>query len=835
MQRVFLSHSSKDKESYVRIVATRLIKDLGNENVILDELTFQQGRKTIEEIEKNLNTTDLFVFFISNTSLESKWVKQELFRAEELWNINRLQQICPIIIDESIQYDDKRIPKWLQQNYILQYISRPTKAAQIITQRMIELSFERHPRLKERNDIFVGRNMLINCFEERMDDFEKNKPICIVSSGIKSIGRTTLLKKCIFKSNIRKNTYPFPTMSLNYDESIEDFILKLYDFGLTDKIETDGLIVKSVEEKKDIAIDLIKNIQKQDEIIFIEDNGCIINHDGELSEWFIDILSNETLKFKITICLISKFRLIYYGNNILHSTKEKIFSLEVDELSKKERDGLLSRYLDFENVDLSLNDKHLISGLLAGYPEQVFYTVTLLKEKGMDYLNKHTEEIVEFNNKKASILLKDIEKDEEKKAFLALLSAFDYIGMKFIYDIVDDEQKYIQYINEFVSNAICEYVGVMKEYIRVNETIKDYVVRNNFQISENYKLRLKQNLNIFLKNLKMDEYDIPEFLFSLKEALIQNKDIDDKYLVPSLYLKTMNDFYNKRKNKEVITFADKALEKEAYMDERMIFEIRYLLCSALAKLKDKRFLDEVHKIKGADFDFLFGFYYRQIGKYDSALEKINRSMQERPNFSKAKREKVQIYISMQEFQSAKDLARENYLNYKENPYHIQAYFACLIKSERSRDNRIMLETLLSSLSTINSDVSKEMYLRCSAQFEAFYNDSLEKSLSNINKAIFLNPNIQYARLVKFDICDKFNLLSEMEEILNFFKQPEFRNKYLNNIVCFTAILMAKSGRVEEAVEYYKENIKNYTEEAKDKFVIRLNKYQSQSDEYIYIQ
>ena len=95
------------------------------------------------------------------------------------------------------------------------------------------------------------------------------------------------------------------------------------------------------------------------------------------------------------------------------------------------------------------------------------------------------------------------------------------------------------------------------------------------------------------------------------------------------------------------------------------------MCSALAKLKDNRFNIEVHKIKGADFYFLFGFYYRQIGKYDKALEMLNKSMEIRPNFSKAKREMVQVYIGMQDFMVAKDLAKENYLNYRDNPYHIQ--------------------------------------------------------------------------------------------------------------------------------------------------------------------
>lgn len=824
MQKVFLSHSSKDKESYVEIVASRLIKELGVENVIFDEITFQEGRKTIEEIEDNLGITDLFVFFASDTSLESDWVKHELFRAEELWSSNKLVQICPIIISEKIKYDDTRIPQWLQENYNMQYISRPTKAAQIIIQRMLELSYERHPRLKEKNEIFVGRNESINLFEERMDDFDKKKPTCIVASGIKSVGRTTLIKRCIVKSNIRKSTYPFSKIILNDDESIEDFALKLYDLGLVDKMDMSGYMTKSIEEKVENARKIIKYLQAIDEIVFIEDNGCIINHEGEVAKWFSEVLCNNELQDKVTLCLVSKFRLVRFHENATHAIRERVFALEVDELSKKERDGLLSRYLNFENIDLPIDDLRLISGLLVGLPEQVFFAVTLIREKGIEYVRRHTEEIVEFNNKKASIMLKEYEKDKTKISFLALLSAFDYISNKFVFDIVGEDENYNQYIGEFIAGGICEYVGVMREYIRVNETIKDYVVRNNYSIDEKHKTRLREHLDVFLCKLSMDEYDVPEFLYSLKEALLLGKKVDDKYLVPSLYLKTMNDLYNKRKNKEVVIFADKALENEEFMDSRMVFEIRYLLCSALAKLRDKRFLDEVHKIQGADFDFLFAFYYRQIGRYDKALQLINSSMEKRKNFSKAKREKVQIYIGMQEFQTAKELAKENYLNYKENPYHIQAYFSCLIKAEKSKENREILIGLINTLDSINSDVAKEMTLRCKAQFEAFYNDCEENSIAYINQAIELNPNIQYARLVKFDICDRFNLMDDMQEILKFFKQTEYCVKYHNNIVCFEAIIMAKQGKIDAAIEHYNNRIRNYTDEAKDKFIIKLNKY-----------
>lgn len=657
-----------------------------------------------------------------------------------------------------------------------------------------------------------------------MDDFGKRKPVCIMASGIKGVGRTTLIKKCIYKSNIRKNTYPFSKIILNSDESIEDFVLKLYDLGLVEKTDMSGFMTKSIDEKVKTALDIIRCLQSLEEIIFIEDNGCIINHEGELTRWFSSVLSDNELQDKVTLCLVSKFRLVYFGEEVTYAIKQRIFTLEVDELSKKERDGLLNRYLNFENINLSLEDMKLLSGLLVGFPEQVFFAVTLIREKGIEYVRRHTEEVVEFNNKKASIMLKEYEDDEEKIAFLALLSAFDYIGNKFVFDIVGEKEIYNKYIGEFIASGICEYVGAMREYIRVNETIKDYVVRNNYSIKEKHKMRLREHLDIILNNLSMDEYDVPEFLFSLKEAMLSGRNVDDKYLIPSLYLKTMTDLYNKRKNKDVVVFADKALENEEYMDDRMIFEIRYLLCSALAKQRDKRFLEEVHKIQGADFDFLFAFYYRQIGKYDKALQLINSSMQKRKNFSKAKREKVQIYIGMQEFQTAKELARENYLNYKENPYHIQAYFSCLIKSEKNKENREILTALINTLDLINSDVAREMSLRCKAQFEAFYNDSEEQSIAYINQAIDMNPNIQYARIVKFDICDRFNLMDDMKDILKFFRQPEYSTKYHNNIVCFESIIMAKEGEIGKAVEYYTANIRNYTDEAKDKFVIKLNKY-----------
>lgn len=71
MAKVFLSHSSADKEWYVDIVYKRLAKELGEDSVIMDSMVFQGGRKTIEEIYEHLDKTDLFVIFLSDKSLNS--------------------------------------------------------------------------------------------------------------------------------------------------------------------------------------------------------------------------------------------------------------------------------------------------------------------------------------------------------------------------------------------------------------------------------------------------------------------------------------------------------------------------------------------------------------------------------------------------------------------------------------------------------------------------------------------------------------------------------------------------------------------------------------------
>lgn len=60
------------------------MKALGEDSVVIDNVMFQEGRKTVEEIYYQLELTDLFVIFLSDKALASPWVQDELKKVESI-------------------------------------------------------------------------------------------------------------------------------------------------------------------------------------------------------------------------------------------------------------------------------------------------------------------------------------------------------------------------------------------------------------------------------------------------------------------------------------------------------------------------------------------------------------------------------------------------------------------------------------------------------------------------------------------------------------------------------------------------------------------------------
>jgi len=759
MPKAFLSHSSKQK-GYVDVVANQLSKN----NIGYDRFNFEIGGRTLDEIYRELESSDIFVLFLSDEALESRWIKDEIVKAEQLFKDGQIKKLLPIIIDNNTDYKDNRIQNWIQENYNLQYVSRPTKAVERIKQNLRLLSWELYPINKRLNQLFIGRNEHLKKFEERVFNFDLPTPISIFVSGLPSVGRRKFLSHSLKNANKIPDYYTPPIIVLNGRDSIENLILNMYDLGYSDNIDLKNLISKTIPEKIDICFELISDLEKSNNILYILDNYCIASQEGIIVQWFVDLSRKLQVKNRILICLASRTRI--RPHTIFQ--KDFIFAIDLPELNKNERSALFLALLDIENIQLNRVQIKTITEIFQGFPEQIFYAITILKGNSVEYLLENLNLLVEYNSSKVTQIIQSFETIDYARDLLRLLAEFPYISFGFLSEILGTElNNYLPFFSQFSNNSIIEYIGASKENIRLNDSIKDYILRTGTPLNSVIKNNLKNHAEILLKEYITLDRDISDFNYIMQYALEEGKEIPKEYLIPSHYLNTMKELYdNKRNYNEVVVLADRVLENADFIDDRIKREIRYWLCLSLARIRSDRFLKEVQRIDGPDKNFLLGFYYRLKGQNEKAIEKLNDVISNSPRFYRAKRELVQVFLNINDYESAIALAKENYENDRANPYYIQSYYRCLVKLRHDKDDVNEIEKVLTNLSRIKSDKAQEMYLTAKAQYEAFVNNDKDEAFGQIDFAIEKYPDNIHPKLTKIDICIKFKEVDLLESLIS---------------------------------------------------------------------
>lgn len=806
MNKVFLSHSSKQKH-FVSAIANKL----GKNNIVYDEYTFEAAEITLEEIYKGIDQTGIFVFFISSDSLKSEWVKKEILKAEEYLKNGKLKKFLPVIIDPEINYTNENIPNWIKDNYNLKHFSKYNKVYDLIKQALVIVNWELYPKKKELDQLFIGRTNQIKEFEQRIFDYNLNTPSNIFICGLSSIGRRKFLKHSLTNSNIIKANYEFPSIILDNRNSIEDFIYKVFGLGYSEKDseEIENLTTKNLDEKVEIAYELILELQKNKDILLIIDNYSIVNSTGLVSDWYNLLIEKMKEINNVCVCIISSTKI---RTNILREKNNTIFSINIPELEPYERASYFQAILKIEELELKKDNFRIVNEIFTGFPEQISFTSTLLKTEGEPYLMEHLNEVVDFNFEKVSKVLIKYNDDLLALQVLKLLSDSECISIIFLKEILcDDFEASKQILTDFSNSFIIEYIGASKEFIRLNDSIKDYIQRINYTLEDKYKINLKDRILKAFEDNSILERDTSEFYITIKEALKNKVDIPSKYLIPSHYINAMRELYNnENKYNEVIELADRVLLNENYLDKKIVKEIRYWLCLALSRKRDERLLKEVQKIDGIDHNFLLGFYYRLKGRNTEAIEKFNEVLAQNPRFYRAKRELVQVYINIERFKDALQLAKDSYIQDKSNPFNLQSYFRCLIKTEinTSKDE---LKRLVDELRKNPHEKAQEMYLTARAQYECFVENNRNDALNFVDDAIGAYSKNIYPYLTKLDILKKYEDIDGIRICLfQIDEKFEKDNEIFKRLMYLKAIvyLMVKDNDYAGAKDFYYRNIEN---------------------------
>lgn len=775
--RIFLSHSSSQK-GFVEKVAN----SLGQQKVVLDKLTFREGRKTISEIVEWVDKSGLFVAFLSDDALKSDWVQKELFLAEQKFKENP-KTFFPVIIDEKITHKDKRIPEWIK-DYNLKYISQPTKVVLLIKQRLREIRWDINPKSKEIQNLFIGRNELVNRLENDLMDIDQTPINCIQVSGLEGIGRRSLIHHYFTKSSIYPHSYVPSVITVDRNNSIEDFILRVanlsifkFDENLTE------LTCKTLNEKIDIAVRLINKFKESNEILFVIDNRAIVLPTGDIVDWFDNVLRklSDANEHDILLVVISL-------SKILANIKRKhsnLYSINVPELDKSERKNLFKKLVRLENLNLSENDLSYILPQFKGFPEQIFYAIQIIRDGELKALKDNPNILIQYNTEKISSILRKYPEDEIMRQILVVLSMSDMVSYEFIEQIFRDCEKYEEIISTLIRDSIVEHVGVQHEYIHLNSAIIDYVQRLGWKLSDKMRKRILDTSSKIIKLENFGAYDdISEYNLVIKEMLkLDSEKIDIRKILPSHIVNAIRELYNKDKNHvRVCELAKKLLENESYLDPAILRETRYWFCLSLIRMKKiDEFYIEVRKLESRkDQQFLKGFQFRVSGEYIKALGFFVDLIRMDPKFVRARNELVLIYINLDMYTEAMKLAQDSFLQHPENPYYIANYFRCLLKIEGTNAEKKLLE-LLTSLKDSKNDNARQFYISLKSQYlQRIKNDAISAyHLLKENAVISNNQEIhlQYLDILVHLKKDK-ELKEEFARIEKLFEvNKEIRSKF----------------------------------------------------------
>ncbi|MGE6776792.1 TIR domain-containing protein [Vreelandella titanicae] len=820
MIKCFLSHSSSDKERYVRIVANHLKREI----MIFDEKTFEEGMVTAEEIMNGLDESTLFVIFLSNTALESEWVKKELADAKLYLDEGKIKRVYPIIIDENLKFSDPRIPGWLKETTNIQHILRPRVAAKKINARLIELSWDFHPQLKEREKIFVGRNALIDEIEERLDDFRKLTPSVILTSGLPSIGRKALLKHAARKANVVRESYEFPLITLAPSDSIEDFILKIHDLGFSEHFDIKTKLQGEVEEKISLAIDIIDQVGLEREKILIEDNGVIVQFDGKIVDWFVSVVSAIKVKQEIIFFIASRLR----PSRSINHKNEAFYCLYVDELQPAEREGLLVRYSKFKKLRLTKEDLAFFSEILTGFAEQVIYSVDLIDDIGVYEAKGRSHEIQEYSSDKAKLILERYSKNQDIVDFIYLLSKFEFLSYDLIFSIVD-EKEHAEILKELLATAVCERLGSNGEYIRVNEVVRDYISRGRFGIPEKYINSLNSHVVEYLENYSDENEDLSDYMFSVQRAILTGKDVPRNLLIPSVLIKSIKKLYDEDRNyKDAMRLCDRVLQNEKGTHINSIDHVRFIKCQCLARIGDsKHFFEDVQDVNEPDKSFLIGFYYRLAGQFDKAKYSFERVLSQKPNDLRAKGELIQVYLQTEEYELAYDMAKSNYLDRSGNPININNYITCIIHREKTPENRKELEKAYHKLSIDSSERSQEMAFSVKARLLAFYDHNYDDAFTEIEEAVSRFPSNDYPLLTMADLAVYSRKTEKLREAIALLEERMSRKaQSYRSFLKFKAYLYALEGDISSAKRLIENDLKGLGVQAVKRFLNKVEELSS---------
>lgn len=759
--KIFISHSSAQK-SFVDEMAKWLKRD----SLIVDMYCFESGQQLTSVIKKSIDSCALFVVLFSKEALMSPWIEDELNYVRKRVK-EKTVRFRPFIIDENVKWNDSEIPDWVSQ-YITDEIKKPFIVANIIKRNWRELIYDNNEELQQREDLFEGRG---SDMQNLTTEYNAHDGVrAIILSGLPHIGRKKFAQRFISNEfhNDSRRYYEPPMIYLDEYDSIDAFALNLNDLLREHSYdEIENIVAKGESEVVKLCVNLLNKMCEYKHRILILDNRSIVKYDGEMKHWLLKIVNNSELVPATHIIIITPIN----PKPLAISKESHIISYPLSSLDRNSMFTLLKKYARIKGLSMPKQDMDFFVGKLSGYPLQAYNVVDAIVKQDIDYAKQEIESIQKIYDSDFVKSLKLLTYYEESLDLLNFLSNLESISIDTLKRIYPYDH-FKEVINDMRRFGLLEFFGTCGEYFRLSPIVADYVNRQKLPLSENYKNAMYKEVKE-INNLDVSIVNLSDYLFQVKQDIQKHPDaISPKKIMPSITLKIMVEEYNKGNYESVIKLAEKILNNpltSSYSD--ILRDYHYWYCLALARIQNQKFFKvvEYFEYKSYSSFFLRGFYCRHQNNLEQAQKYYEKALEmktRRGARSKAEHEMVIVYMMQGNYDQALDLACKNYRSAPNNPYHIEAYFRCLVKSKNPDTDDLvnMIEDMGDTLDAYKNVKSETML----AEYDYYINHDFTKAIEQLKQICTQrldSHHVRYAIEALNEICKRQDCMEMARSIM----------------------------------------------------------------------
>lgn len=383
MYKAFLSHSSLDKPA-VREIKKKIQRIW----TYFDEDCFEPGEDFRNAIVDRLSDTNLFVLFVSKSSLDSAWVKFEI--DEAYWQTIKRNNISVLVLAlEDIPLT--AIPVWMRKAKI-EPVRTYNQAAQIIKTMLFE-------SVSVSEGVYIGREADVLKFNNALIQYPDKIPNIFAITGLNGIGRRTFIK------DILEKRFALPFIS-QFELSGTEGLIELYRKLLDENIENLALekvdelykwfLSTSPQEQTSEVCRLLALHTNNQTCPIIVDNNALLKDDGYFRHDILCLLKTFSRDYPDCYLVLVHTRLPkldYNDECIVHSCR-------LDALDKLNCYSLFDALLKRQSVATpnQLQVKEIAS-YLEGYPPSIYNAVKACSLEGVDLVCNDKRALLDFQER----------------------------------------------------------------------------------------------------------------------------------------------------------------------------------------------------------------------------------------------------------------------------------------------------------------------------------------------------------------------------------------------------------------------------------------------------